>query len=160
MFGKYIFSTNFRRNRGKWRTNCADSYVKIVGEIGESPQEHGKEQKFRQTRYPLSREHLLCSLKKPTGVGSQRTVREQNVRKCIRSFRDRNFQKPSTSIVTLQACTTEIINEITLAVLWKVFHNMQKRIGASLCKDGRHFKHIVNVIIKSLKFWLSWKWDL
>ncbi len=48
-------------------------------EIGKSSCEHGREQKFRQTRrtwYPLSYEHPLCLSKKLTGDGLQQTVRE------------------------------------------------------------------------------------
>ncbi len=91
---KVYFSTNFRRTTGKWRTNCAGSYVKIVGETGKSFCGYGREQKFRRIRYPLSHEHPLGLIKKPTGDGLQRTVCEphtnytniQNVRKCIRCF--------------------------------------------------------------------------
>ncbi len=39
------------------------SSVKIVGEIGKSFCEHGREQKFRRTVYPLNYEHFLCSSK-------------------------------------------------------------------------------------------------
>ncbi len=63
--------TNQRRNTG--------SRVKIVGEIGKSSYEHEREQKFRQTSYPLSREHPLHSSKKPTEDGSQQTIHEQFV---------------------------------------------------------------------------------
>ncbi len=52
----------------------AGSYVKIVGKIEKFSRELGREQKFRRTWYSLSRKHPLCSLKKPTGNGSQRTV--------------------------------------------------------------------------------------
>ncbi len=52
------------------------SYMKIVGEIGKSSCEHGREQKFRRAWYPLSHEHPLCLSKKPTGDGSQSTVRK------------------------------------------------------------------------------------
>ncbi len=38
--------------------------------------------------------------------------------------KDRVFQILSTSILALQVCITEIINEITPAVLWKVSRNM------------------------------------
>ncbi len=65
-------------NQGKmtnqlWTTS---SYAKIVGTIGKSFREHGREQKFRQTPYPLSRKRPLFSSKKPTGDGSQWTVRK------------------------------------------------------------------------------------
>ncbi len=52
------------------------SCVKIVGDIGKSYCEHGREQKFGQTSYTLSCEHPLCSFKKTTGDDSQRTVRK------------------------------------------------------------------------------------
>ncbi len=74
---KYISIDPRMRIREKWWTT--GSCVKIVGEIGKSSCEHEKEQKFKQTPYPLSREHLLCSLKKPTGDDSQRTVCEHDV---------------------------------------------------------------------------------
>ncbi len=73
---KIYFSVNYRRTRGKRRTTCAVSYVKIFSEIGKSSRKHGRKQKFRQTRYPLSCEHPLCLSNKPTRDGSQRTVRE------------------------------------------------------------------------------------
>ncbi len=73
---KIYFSTNFQQTRVKWRTNCTGGYMKIIGKIGKSSREHGREQKFRQTRYSLSREHPLYSSKKPPGDGSQRTVRK------------------------------------------------------------------------------------
>ncbi len=37
-----LFFMNFRATRGEWRTNCASSYVKIVGKIGKSSCEHGR----------------------------------------------------------------------------------------------------------------------
>ncbi len=73
---KICFSTNFWWTSGNWRTNCAGSYVKIVGKIGKSSRERGREQKLRWTRYSLSHEHPSCSSKKPTGDGLQQTVRE------------------------------------------------------------------------------------
>ncbi len=52
------------------------SCMNFVSEIGKSSCEHRREQKFRQTPYPLSHKHPLCLLKKKTGDGSQRTVRK------------------------------------------------------------------------------------
>ncbi len=74
---KIYFSTNFLRTRGNWWTNWASSYVKIISKIRKSFREHQREQKFRQTWYPLSCEHPLCPLKKLTGDDSQQTVHER-----------------------------------------------------------------------------------
>ncbi len=54
----------------------ASSCVKIVGDIGKSSCEYGREQKFRQTPDQLSREHPLCLSKKWTGDGTWRTIRK------------------------------------------------------------------------------------
>ncbi len=43
---KINFSTKFRRTRGKWQTNRASRYMKIVGEIGKSSHKRGRQQKF------------------------------------------------------------------------------------------------------------------
>ncbi len=67
---KIYFSSNFRRTRGKRRTNCASSYVKIVGEIGKSSHEHGREQKFRK-HGTLWAMNILCVRRK----NQQETVR-------------------------------------------------------------------------------------
>ncbi len=66
-----LFFFELPANREKMTNHCAGSYRIIVGEIGKSSCEHGKEQKFRRTWYPLSCKHTLCSLKKQTGDGSQ-----------------------------------------------------------------------------------------
>ncbi len=71
---KIYFSMNFRRTSGKWRINCAGSYVKNVGEIGKSSHKHGREQKFRQTLYHWAANILCVHRKKLTGDGSQWTV--------------------------------------------------------------------------------------
>ncbi len=51
--------------------------MKIVNEIKKFSHRHVKDQKFRQTWYPLSCKHPLCTSKKLMGDGSQWTVRKQ-----------------------------------------------------------------------------------
>ncbi len=89
-------NTNFWWTRGKWWTIYASSYVKIVGAIGKSSHEHGREQKFRQMWYVLSREHPLCLSKKLTD-GSQRIVRRPHTNYMNIVFANRMF----TSVLRL-----------------------------------------------------------
>ncbi len=68
-FGKFIFP-RAPANQGK-PTNqlrTTGSCVKIVGDIGKSFCEHGREQKFRRTLYPLCREHPLCLSKNQSEI--------------------------------------------------------------------------------------------
>ncbi len=73
---KNLFFHELPTNQGKLtnQLRTTGSCMKIVAELEKSSCEHGKEQKFRQTPYPLSRRNPLCSLKKSTGDGSQQTV--------------------------------------------------------------------------------------
>ncbi len=61
VFGKFIFPQTSGKPRENDELTVSD--MKIVGEIGKSSRENGREQKFRRTGYPVSREHPLCLLK-------------------------------------------------------------------------------------------------
>ncbi len=60
-----LFFHKLPANQGKMmnQLRTTGSCVKIVGEIGKSSWEHGREENFRRTLYPLSRKHPLCSSK-------------------------------------------------------------------------------------------------
>ncbi len=79
MFGKVIFPRTSGKPGENDEPTVSDVNVKIIGEIGKSSHEHGREQKFRQTWYPLSCQHPLCLSKKATRDGSQGTVGEPRI---------------------------------------------------------------------------------
>ncbi len=60
-----------------------------------------REQIFRQTRYPLSREHPLCSSKKPTGDGLQQTVCESHTNYTNTVFANKMFAGVQVDLLSL-----------------------------------------------------------